>query len=272
MTVLPTELDGVGLYTVVGHGPPVVVLSNPNADPNWWAAPFVSALNQAGYQAVLFVHTGASCEPRDVTRDVISLVEHIGTGPVRLLGWSQGAAIAQEVALARPDLVVAAALLAPYARNNRFQRLLQEAWAALDGADEPLEPVRLALLLLTSFPAQALGDDAAGNLIDGAREWTARRASSSEPRQRSARFIAHYGDRLAALAGVTVPCLVIGFGQDTDTFVARAQEVARAIPKSRYLELPDAGHLTPVTHPRRVVGPVLRFFSEMDGLAGRPMP
>ena len=60
--------------------------------------------------------------------------------------------------------------------------------------------------------------------------------------------------------------------QETDTFVARAQEVARAIPQSRYLELPDVGHLTPVTHPRRVVGPVLRFFAEIDGLAGPSMP
>ena len=111
-----------------------------------------------------------------------------------------------------------------------------------------------------------------GNLTHGAREWTARRASSSEPRQRSAHFIARYEDRLAALAKITVPCLVMGFGQDTDTFVARAREVATAIPKSRYLELPDAGHLTPVTHPRRVVGPVLRFFAETDGLAGRSTP
>lgn len=54
--------------------------------------------------------------------------------------------------------------------------------------------------------------------------------------------------------------------------VARAQEVARAIPQSRYLELPDVGHLTPVTHPRRVVGPVLRFFAEIDGFAGPSMP
>jgi hypothetical protein len=29
-------------------------------------------------------------------------------------------------------------------------------------------------------------------------------------------FNAHYEDRLAALAKITVPCLVIGFGQDTD--------------------------------------------------------
>jgi pimeloyl-ACP methyl ester carboxylesterase len=75
--------------------------------------PFISELNQ------LVTKPSRSCtqarpdEPPDVTRDVITLVEHIGTGPVRLLGWSQGAAIAQEVALARPDLVVAAALIGP---------------------------------------------------------------------------------------------------------------------------------------------------------------
>jgi pimeloyl-ACP methyl ester carboxylesterase len=58
--------------------------------------------------------------------------------------------------------------------------------------------------------------------------------------------------------------MVMGFADDADTFAARAREVARAIPASEYLELPGAGHLTPVTDPELVIGPVLDFFRRMD--------
>jgi pimeloyl-ACP methyl ester carboxylesterase len=244
----------------------VVILSNPQADPDRWAAPFVSALVNAGYEAIPFIHAGDSYAPTDVVRDVATFIEHLDTGPVRLLGWSQGAAIAQEVALLRPDLVTAAALIATYGRQNSVDRLLQDAWAALEPAGDELDPVRLALLFLTSYPPQSLGDDAfVGPRVDGMRAWSVNTADSREPRHRSVGFITAYQERLSDLAGMQVPCLVMGFGQDTDTFVTRAREVAESIPASRYLELPDAGHLTPVTEPQRVIDPVLAFFTDIDG-------
>jgi pimeloyl-ACP methyl ester carboxylesterase len=259
------ELHGVGRYERHGRGRPVVILTNPRADPAWWAPPYISALAGAGYEVISFVHTGPSYAPADVARDVASFAEHVSTEPVRLLGWSQGAAIAQEVALLRPDLVAAAALIASYARQNTMDRLLQDAWLALDAASEELDPVRLAMLLLTSYPPALLGEDGfVDPLLDGIRQRSAKPAQTPESRQRSADFIAAYQDRLTALAAITVPCLVMGFTQDADTFAARAREVARAIPASRYIELPGTGHLTPVTDPRQVIEPVLRFFSEVD--------
>jgi pimeloyl-ACP methyl ester carboxylesterase len=259
------ELPGLGRYERRGQGPPVVILSNPQADPALWAQPFTSALASAGYEAISFVHAGRSWAPADVVRDVATVIEHAAAEPVRLLGWSQGAAIAQETALLRPDLVTAAALIATYGRQNMMDRILQDAWQALDAAGPGLDPARAALLLLTSYPPQQLGDDSrAGELAAGAARQAARRAGEAEPRQRSAAFIAAYQDRLTALAGVTVPCLVMGFADDADTFAARAREVARAIPASEYLELPGAGHLTPVTSPELVIGPVLDFFRRID--------
>jgi len=260
------ELYGVGRYERNGRGRPVVVLSNHQADPGWWAPPYISALVGAGHEVIPFVHTGPSYAPADVVGDVATFVEEVSTEPVRLLGWSQGAAIAQEVALLRPDLVAAAALIASYGRQNTMDRVLQDAWLALDTAGEELNPVRLAMLLLTSYPPPLLGDDSfVDPLLDGIRQWSAKPAQAPEPRQRSAEFIAAYQDRLVALGAITVPCLVMGFTEDADTFVTRAREVARAIPASRYVELPDAGHLTPVTDPQRVIEPVLHFFSEVDG-------
>jgi pimeloyl-ACP methyl ester carboxylesterase len=259
------EIEGVGRYERFGQGPPVVILSNPQADPGWWTPPFVSALGSADYEAIPFVHTGGSYAPDDVVRDVVTFIERLGTEPVRLLGWSQGAAIAQEVALLRPDLVVGAALIASYGRQNSIDRLLRGAWAALDAAGPELDPARQALLLLTSYPAQLLGDDAAADpLIAGARSWAAKPSSNNKARRRAIAFIAAYQERLAELARIRVPCLVVGFGLDADTFAARAREVAEAIPGCRYVELPDAGHLTPVVDPQSVIDHVLAFFTEVD--------
>jgi pimeloyl-ACP methyl ester carboxylesterase len=263
--VAVVELAGLGRYERRGQGPPVVILSNPQADPALWAPPFTSALASAGYEAISFVHAGLSWAPADVVRDVATVIEHAAAGPVRLLGWSQGAAIAQETALLRPDLVTAAALIATYGRQNIMDRILQDAWRALDAAGPELDQVRVALLLLTSYPPPQLGDDShAGKLAAGAARQVARRAEHAEPRKRSAAFITAYQDRLTALAAMTVPCLVMGFADDADTFAARAREVARAIPASEYLELPGAGHLTPVTGPELVIGPVLDFFRRID--------
>jgi len=75
-----------------------------------------------------------------VVSDVAALVEHLGCRPVRLLGWSQEAAIAQEVASARPDLVAAAPLIATYGRQNSFDRLVQQASGPLSTGGETLDP------------------------------------------------------------------------------------------------------------------------------------
>ncbi|WP_432538031.1 alpha/beta fold hydrolase [Kineococcus arenarius] len=263
-----SELAGVGRYQRHGSGPAVLVLSNPQVDPAWWAADLITALSAAGYEVITFRHTGAGTSPPQVADDVAALIEHLGTGAVRLLGWSQGAAIAQEVAVRHPHLAAAAVLIAPYARQNVADAVLQDAWAALRQAGEEMDPVRLAMLLLTSYPPQHLGrDDVTAPLVQGLRRYATKAASDADAQRRAAQFIAGYHDRLPGLRALRLPCLVIGFRDDADTFVARAREVAEAIADSRYLELPDAGHLTPVSDPDRVIGPVVNFLGQVGASA-----
>jgi pimeloyl-ACP methyl ester carboxylesterase len=257
------ELENVGRYERYGQGPPVLILSNPQADPAWWAHPYVAALEADGYEVITFVHTGSSFAPEAVVKDIAALVEHLDCAPIRLLGWSQGAAIAQEVTLQCPERVHAAALIAGYGRQNSVDRLLQQAWTVLADSDEELEPVRLALQLLTAYPPALLGEDGfVDRHLAGLRRWSAEPNPTTDSRARSAAFINGYQNRLAALAGVRRPCLSIGFELDADTFAVRAREVADAIPGCRYLEIADAGHLTPVTHSHLVIEPVMSFFRE----------
>ena len=130
-----------------------------------------------------------------------------------------------------------AALLATYGRQNEIDKTLQQSWDRLAfGDDDDLDSLRLALALLTAFPPERLADDAfVASLRAGQSEWAGR--PDPQRRKRSGTFIATYQDRLPALKLTKTPSLVMGFELDTDTFAARAREVAEAIPHAQYVEL-----------------------------------
>lgn len=246
-----------GKATTTGTGPEVVFLSNPLTDPHWWTEDARTRLLEAGYTVTVLEPQAQSTHWRAVVDSVgVYTVER--AAPVTLVGWSLGATIAQEVALAYPENVTSAVLLAPYSRQNEIDRIYQQCWELLDHADESLDPIRLALGLLTAFPAERLADD---TLVSHMRQIQPEWASRPDPakRRQAAEYIEGYQERLAALTGIQRPCLIVGFELDTDTYAARAREVADAIPSSRYIEIEGAGHLGPVTHPDEV-WPVVQDF------------
>lgn len=136
----------------------------------------------------------------------------------------------------------------------------------LGRAGEDLDPIRLALALLTAFPAEKLADDAFVSRMRGIQtEW----ATHADPaqRRRASDYIAGYQNRLPALSDMRTPCLILGFDLDTDTFAARAREASDAIPTACYVEVADVGHLAPVTHPQEV-WPVVVDFLERHAPTG----
>ncbi|WP_189667733.1 alpha/beta fold hydrolase [Promicromonospora soli] len=250
--------DELGVTHTWGAGPEVIFLSNPLADPVEWSASVRDELLALGYRVTTFEHRPSGLDWRSSVTCVEAFLAR-RREPVALVGWSQGAAIAQEVALAAPERVRVAALLATYGRQNEIDRVLQECWDIL--ADGGSDSVRLAMGLLTAFSPDRLADDSfVRNLREAQSSW----AGPPEPRarRRSATFISTYQDRLQDLAGVTVPCLIMGFELDTDTFVSRAREVARAIPRGEYVELPGLGHAAPFSDPDLVWPRVIGFLKE----------
>lgn len=252
-----TAADALGVCHSWGEGPEVVFLSNPLADPVSWSAPARAGFVEAGYRVTTFEHR---CSGFDWRSAVSCIVDFISgrSGPVALVGWSQGAALAQEVALAAPDHVTCAALLATYARQNEIDKILQTCWDQLADGGNELDPVRLSMSLLTAFPPEQLADDGfVAHMRATQSDWAGRPTRAR--RQRSAEFIATYQDRLAHLATLRVPALVMSFELDTDTFAARAREVADVIPKATFVELEGLGHAAPFNAPARVWPPVIEF-------------
>ncbi|WP_198016904.1 alpha/beta fold hydrolase [Nocardioides sp. CF8] len=202
----------------------MIFLSNPLADPVDWSSNARDRLLALGYQVTTFEHRPTGLDWRSVVKCVSEFILRRGE-PVALVGWSQGAAIAQEAALAVEGRVTCAALLATDGRQNEVDKTLQQCWDLLADGSDDLDCLRFAMGLLTAFPPTRLADDEfVRNMRTVQRQWAGR--PDREARRRSAAFISTYQDRLPDLAGLRNPCLVVGFELDTDALVARAREGA----------------------------------------------
>lgn len=251
------EVGGLGVVHTWGAGPEIVLLSNPLANPVKWSSDVREQLLMDGYRVTTFEHRSSGHWESVV--ECISEFLADRRDPVALVGWSQGAAIAQEVALAADGTVGAAVLIATYGRQNAIDRVLQQAWAALPDRDD--DPLRLALGFLSSFSPDRLADDQfVERMVNLQAEWAGQ--PDPDARRRAAEFISSYQNRLSALESIRVPCLVMGFERDSDTFASRAQEVAQAIPLSEYVELPGLGHAAPMSDPSEVWSVVTNFLKK----------
>ena len=153
----------------------------------------------------------------DLVADTAALIEHLGETRVRVVGTSMGARVTQELALARPDLVSHAVMMATYGRSSAMQK-----------ARNNFSPATLR-------DEQAIGDWLAVLEFSGGGRSAGRRAQIGlEMRAGS--------ERLAAYRAITATSLVVGFADDRLIPVHLSREVAHAIPGARYEEIPDTGH------------------------------
>jgi len=115
-------------YDVTGEGSPVLLIAGTGCDRLWWA-PQVEAFARR--------HTVITCDMRGAGRstiyddpgdygsdlmagDAAALIEHLGLGPVHVMGHSLGSCIVQELALRRPDLLRSAQLHATWGHADEW--------------------------------------------------------------------------------------------------------------------------------------------------------
>lgn len=109
-------------YIDEGDGVPVVLIHGLAGDLSAWK-PQVGAL-RGRHRVIAFDNRGAGRSTQvdepvttaDLARDTIALMETLGIGQAHIVGRSMGGAIAQIIALERPDLVRSLVLCASFAK------------------------------------------------------------------------------------------------------------------------------------------------------------
>lgn len=266
-------VGGVRLaYDRAGAGPPVLLLAGCGAPAVSWQLGVAPALVAAGYGVVTVDHRGmapsdappAPYSVSDMAVDAAGLLEHLALGPVCVAGHSMGGWVAEVLAVTRPELVRAVALLGSANPPTAWERAVTEGERDLAAAGTALPPLVAACQVLRYLPTAELQDDAvvAGWLALLAEEapWEnpgrlgqleACLAWSSDP------------DRSRWWGRLGVPALVMAFEHDIDSPPVGARVAARAIAGAEYVELAGAGHLAPLTHAAAVAAALVDFFARV---------
>ncbi len=261
------NLNGIALnYQVKGDGPLVVLIMGTGSPGRVWELHQVPALVAAGYQVCTFDNRGiapsSEC-PQGITIDELvgdtaALIEHLGGGPALVVGTSLGSRVAQELALARPELVRKAVFLAGHARLDHFQKTLSEGEKELDASGIGLPPKYEAAITaaLNLSPATLAEPNSARDWLD-LFEFT---GGAVSPGVRAQRAMDDNFDRTLAYGRITVPCLSVGFADDRMIPPYLSRELADAIPGAVYQEVADAGHYGYLERPEAVDKLLLEFF------------
>lgn len=249
-----------------GHGQPVLFIAGQGGVGRTWHVHQVPAFLAEGYRVITFDNRGVGATANiggftteTMVSDTAELIERLGVGPVRIVAVSMGSYIAQELMLARPELVSQAALLATRGREDRVRKFVREAELELAVAGIRLPPAFEAKVrLLENFSPRTLNNDQASrDWIDTFTMW---------PTKSTPGVIAQYGvaptaDRLPAYAAITTPVLVIGFADDLVLPPHLSAEVAAALPNGHFLEIAGTGHLGFLERPHEVNSAILDFFA-----------
>jgi pimeloyl-ACP methyl ester carboxylesterase len=254
-------------YDDRGRGDPVLFIAGRGGAGRTWHLHQVPEFVRAGYRCVTFDNRGIGATENaegfttdTMVADTAALIEKLDIAPVRIVAVSMGAFIAQELMLARPELVSAAVLMATRGRHDRTRDFFRAAELELVETGVALPAAYDAKVrLLESFSPKTLNDDVAvRDWIDMFTMWP----SKPTPGLKTQLSVAPEGNRLAAYRSISAPVLVIGFQDDVVLPAHLGREVADAIPNGHYLDVPAAGHLGFIERPQVVNAAALNFFAD----------
>jgi pimeloyl-ACP methyl ester carboxylesterase len=237
------ELD----YERSGEGPPLLLIMGMSGTALHWGEPFLNAL-RSDFEVIVYDHRGVGASSRlegpltiaQMADDAAGLLDALEIESAHVMGISMGGMVAQELALARGELV----------------RTLTLGCTFCGGADStPTSPAvlgRLAEGMQSGDRARAIrigwevnvspalvGDaDAYARFLDIAAR---RRVAVPVIMAQLQACVAH--DTCSRLTGLTMPTLVIHGSEDEMLPVQNGRLIASLIPGARLEILEGVGHL-----------------------------
>ena len=198
--------------------------------------------------------------PTDLAADAAAVMDSLGVGPAHVVGYSLGGATAQELAIARPDLVRSLVLLSTWAKSDEWFKAQMRNWQSIRRQHWDDEAAFLDALGPWLFSPATY---ATPGLVEGLNMFML----NEEPRQRPEGWIrqcdadiAH--DAASRLGAITVPVLVIVGEDDVCTPPRYARELSSLLPSAGLVTISDAAHGALGEKPSEVNAAIDEFFAK----------
>ncbi len=202
--------------------------------------------------------TGVGME--SYTADIVGLLDAIEVRePVALAGFSMGGYVAWQFALRYPDRLRGLALCDTRAvadtEEARAGRI-KMAEAALAAGDASPALGMIAKLL------SAATQERRPEIVAQVRAMIQRQ--SHEAIAAAQRGMAVREDVTSRLAAIKIPCLCLVGAEDAISPPKEMRQIADSLPHAKFLEIPNAGHMTTVENPGAVTSALGDFFRSIQ--------
>ena len=288
------DVGGVSLYWAErGTGTPVVFVHGIPTDHRAWDAQ-LAALS-ASFRCVTYSRRYAypNVRPGDLTdstiqnnaADLAGLIQQLNLDPVHLVGHSYGGFIAAYLATRQPELLrsltlvepaIASLLLRdPKSRGEAFGLLLRHPKVALSASrflstsNEPAQAALRANDLLAAVRFNLDGVEDRSEVLEHLPE-AVQKMMVDNGRTVKETDTPYPNLSRAALAEIQLPTLVVH--GETGAFWLRsvAEMAGAAIPGSRVVTIPGAGHYPHFQNPDAFNAALVEFLRPAGGPSGRP--
>ncbi|MCB9759088.1 MAG: alpha/beta fold hydrolase [Alphaproteobacteria bacterium] len=185
--------------------------------------------------------------------DLAALLDHLGVESAAVLGYSQGGAVAQQLALAAPARCSRLVLACTYAFNMASLRERMEGYAA---------PLLIRAMGMERFSRFVFSSGVDG-LGDPRKAWLAGLIAAQDPALMIASWRAAMAyDSRPLLPSIRCPTLVVAGSRDTAVPIHHARTLHDGIPGARLTLIEGGGHGLIWTHTLSFVRAVDRFLDE----------
>lgn len=263
-------VNGINLhFDDYGSGELIVLITGSGGAGRLWRPCQVPALTAAGYRVVTVDNRGVPPTDRcpegftisDMAGDVAGLIKSLAVAPCRVVGFSLGGIIVQELLLAYPGLVTQAVLMATRGRTDALRAAASAAEAELLDSGIILPPKYDAVMHAMHYLSPRTQNDE-----QQIRDWLdILEMSPLDPAVRRAhQGLDLIGNRLEEYRKIRSQCLVLAFQDDLIVPTHFCREVADHIPDCRYEEIPGCGHYGYLESPDAVNSAMISFFGNTD--------
>lgn len=252
-------------YEEHGQGEPLLLIMGLSGHSMHWL--FQTQALAQRYRVIVFDNRGAgrteapegAYSTRQMADDAAALLDHLGIERARVVGWSMGGMIAQELAINHPDKVERLVLLASLSHVDPWG----QPW--LDFGEQArakeLDPKGLAVWMMPWMYTPAFMTQR--GMVEAALNQMAMDPYPISAQGFTGQAAACRGhDTLERLKEITAATLVLVGKEDILTPSYYSQEMADRVPGARLQVLDRGGHGIPLEYPQAVNEAVLAFLGE----------